>query len=124
LDQDALVTAGRLIVSELNKANINPRAALWLYSPDIDSWKLLIVPKEKYNDVREFYRIIVSIINANQSSFQGISPSTIEMVKPEYPTVKALRRSIHVKDDSLFTASKSAFEGVYVEKLIVLLLDA
>ncbi len=119
-----MIEAGLLLVHKLDERGIAPEAALWLYFPDREVWRLVLAltkvgqvgPKEVYGEVR---RVLV----AAESELHGLSLDNITVMRPDDPIVVLLRTAIttgpgiagiRLKND---VVNGTLIEGAYIYRL-------
>ena len=84
------IDGGERLVSTLEKAGLDIRAALWLYSSDPDKWELVIAsPFIDQNGPKKTYTFIQSEL-AEMKSVLEIDLEDISVVSPEHRIIKAL----------------------------------
>lgn len=84
------IDGGGKLISILEEAGLDIRAALWLYSSDPDKWELVIAtPFIDQNGPKKTYTFIQSEL-AKMESSPGIDLEDISAVSPEYHIIKAL----------------------------------
>ena len=70
MDQKLLVgpeiEGAKRLVGLMDKAGLNPRAALWVYNEDTEIWRLWIVPAPEIKEKLEFYRRLAVIVSENR----------------------------------------------------------
>lgn len=123
MDQSTLVASGHALIEALTKQGVRPRAAMWVYNDEVDTWKLWIVPDKPKTDVREFYRHISEAVTKNREKIGSLNPGDIELVQDNHPAIRQLRgmfrvgalSSIHLRDNML--------NGFYLIDGIILLMD-
>lgn len=120
MDKDVLVKAGQEIVRLLDQTKIKPRAAVWVFNPDNDIWRLWIVATKKKQDQREFYRLLSESVTNNRDSLQGIDVSDIELVDESHPAIQGLQGFISVEGLSDVHMSNNTFNGFYLPDGIIL----
>lgn len=120
MDQTALVRVGKTLVSLLDKTDIKPRAALWVYNADADTWRLWIVPEKRGTDQREFYRALAGIIAKNREALPGFDISLVELTDATNSALKGLSRMVALAGDSELHLRDNTVNGIYMPDSIVL----
>jgi len=91
-----MIEAGEALVHRLDEQGVQLRSALWLYSPDLEEWKLLLaVPAVADEGPRGVYQQIQQALSDSRSEADGLSLSNISLVKPDAPLISLLRKAIH-----------------------------
>jgi hypothetical protein len=120
MDKNILVTAGTTLINALDQEGVNPRAAVWVYNSETDSWRLWIVPSKSATDKRQFYRLVSEAITKHKDSMQGLDASDTEFVRDTHPAIQALSRMFRVEGASSVSISNNMLNGFYVPDGIVL----
>ncbi len=123
MDQNTLVISGQALVSALDDAGIPPRVAMWVHSPDMDTWKLWIVPHASIKDKLEFYKRVAEIASKNRTATGGIKASDTEMKEDDHPAMQGLRRYITAPGLNSISFSGNKFNGFYLPDGIILRVD-
>ena len=90
-----LIDAGANLVRELDGRGLGPDAAFWLYFPDLQAWKLVLV-KVKVGEVgpRKVYREIQETLTG-APELKELKLDDVSISKPDAPIVALLRKVIH-----------------------------
>lgn len=120
MDQNTLVNAGHVLVTSLDQIGHNPRLAMWVHSPDTDTWKLWIVPPVDMKDKQEFYRIVSEVVTKNRADLGDINASDTEMIPDTHPAVHGLRGFLHMPELGSAHFSGNRFNGFYLPDGIIL----
>lgn len=123
MDKTTLVTNGHRLLDLLLTAGIRSRAALWVHNPEVDIWRLWIVPNPDLTDKREFYRRVAEVISANRNDLPGMDVSDIEYVSDKHPAVRALSLLVKVTTGASVQMSNTNFGGFYLPDCIILQMD-
>ena len=90
-----LIREGAILVEALDKAGVSPDAALWLYSPEVATWKLLLAQtKVKTDGPREVYRTIQKTLNALRNQIAHVRLEDVAVTAPDVPIIKLLAQAI------------------------------
>jgi hypothetical protein len=123
MDKELLVAAGHEIVRALDKRSVKPKAALWVHSSDVDSWKLWLVPTGKTPDKMAFYREVADTIAKNRDKMHGIDISAVEMVPEDSPVIQGMKFVLRMPGLGSAFMSNNTFNGAYIPDGIVLRMD-
>src|SRR3990172_7010512 len=93
------VRAAQALVRRLDEADMRPRAALWAYTSDTDSWRLWIVPPVGMSDKREFYLRLADVFAAHGDELAGLDSGEVQFVDAKHPVIQGLCR--FVRNDGL-----------------------
>jgi hypothetical protein len=120
MDQSALVTSAHALIKELDAAGLPPQIAMWVHSPDTDTWKLWIVPPSSVTDKQEFYRRVAKIITGHQTEMGSLSAADVEMMSITHPAMAGLSQMMRVEGLASVSFSGNKFNGFYLPNGIVL----
>jgi len=123
VDQEVLVTAGRLIMKELQDEGAPPRAVLWVHATDTDTWKLWIIPHKSLSDKREFYRRLATIVAKHRTQLGGVDAADVEIITEQHPAIRGMRRAFKVTGQGVATVRNSLFDGYYLAEAIIMRMD-
>lgn len=114
--EDSLVTSdvngGEALVRALDRAGFPVPAALWLYYPDLERWRLVIATP-RARDPQEAYISIGQI--ADQARIVSPELSRIRLVLPTDPTVATLSRVLRTEGISGVRFTGNMVNGIYVD---------
>jgi hypothetical protein len=120
MDQDLLVTSGQELIKLLDAKGTKPRAALWVYNPDNDIWRLWIVPPANIADKNQFYQLMADVISKNRDQLHGLDISATEFVKDNHPAILGMNRFMRMEGIGSAHVSNNQFNGFYLPDGIVL----
>lgn len=127
MDSNSLVISGHALVRALDKSALSPRLAMWVHSPDIDIWKLWLVPPEGQfrgqESRRDFYVRVAKVIAQEGDALSDIDASDIEMLLDNHPVVEGLRKFIRQPGLGSTHFSGNSFNGFYLPDGIILRCD-
>jgi hypothetical protein len=90
-----MIATGATLVGKLDERGLQPDAALWLYSPDLQQWKLVIVEvKVGKKGPKEVYRQIQKILRESGGEMGELSLDDVALAKPDAPIIALLRASV------------------------------
>lgn len=113
---DDLIDSGEELLKQIDAANVRVDAALWLYFPDIDSWKLMLSmpeiikkgPKATYREVQKAF--------SKMKGERPISLDDVSIAKKDAPILKLLRIVIKTGAGiSNIRFSRNTINGVIIE---------
>jgi len=91
-----MIDAGAALVRKLDERGIQPDAALWLYFPDLQTWKLVIAQvKVGSEGPKQLYRQIQELMGELPQQMHEISLDDVTLSKPDAPVISLLRTAIH-----------------------------
>jgi hypothetical protein len=120
MDTNVLVTTGTNLLRILDKEGLSPRAAMWVHNPEIDSWRLWVVPAKSMSDKRQFYRLVAEAISKHRTDLQGIDASDTELITDTHPAISALSKTFRVEGSSSIFISNNMLNGYYIPDGIIL----
>jgi hypothetical protein len=123
MDQNALVSSGQALVKQLDDAGLKSRVAMWVHSPDTDTWKLWIVPPPELTDKHDFYRRVSVIATKNRDALGGIDASDTEMILDTHPAIKGLKGFLKAPGLQSIHFSGNTFNGYYLPEGTILRVD-
>ena len=90
-----MIETGATLVRKLDERGLQPDAALWLYSPDLEQWKLVIAEvKVGKKGPKEVYRQIQKILTESADEIAELSLDDVALAKPDAPIIALLRAAI------------------------------
>ena len=105
MDQAVLVKSGQELMRLLTGTPAQPRAAMWVFNPDTDIWRLWLVPAKRLTDKHEFYRLLAKTISDNRASLGDLDIGNIEFVKDTHPAIEGLRKMVKIDQGSISMAN-------------------
>jgi hypothetical protein len=120
VDKSALVDDGSKLVRWLDESKLKPRAAMWVYNSETDSWKLWIVPSTGVKDKREFYLELSNIISAHRDEIPGFDISSVEFKAESHPAVQGLKTMFRMEGLGSAHLSNNRLNGFLLPDGIVL----
>jgi hypothetical protein len=90
-----LIDAGARLVKKLDERGLGPDAAFWLYSPEEQTWKLLLVevklakrgPKAAYFEVQK-------VLEKYAQELENIKLDDLVLEKPDARIVQLIRKAV------------------------------
>lgn len=111
---------GAILVKALDDSGFPVYAALWLYNPEKENWRLLLAsksfdntgPMKAYEHINE----VLTSINEQNDAFD-ISLANISFVRTNDPLIKRLGTAIQTDPTSLtgIRFSRNAIDNYYIE---------
>lgn len=90
-----MIDIGGILVRKLDDHGIRPDAAFWLYSPELQQWKLVIADSEVGTlGPKKIYRQIQKILSEYADEIPGISLDDVSLIKPDASIIVLLRVAI------------------------------
>jgi hypothetical protein len=120
VDKEVLVTTGQALIQMLDQTPVKPRVAMWVYNPDMDVWRLWILPDSKLTDKQAFYRILAELISKHRDQLQGLDISAIELKDEKHPALMGLRGFVRAEGLTSVHVSNNRFNDFYLPDGIIL----
>lgn len=120
MDTNALVSDGKKLVQWLDESKLKPRAAMWVYNSETESWKLWIVPAVQVKDKGDFYLELSKIISAHRDEIPGFDISSVEFKTDSHPAVQGLKTMFRMEGLGSAHLSNNRFNGFLLPDGIVL----
>lgn len=90
-----LIDAGAQLIKKLDESNLAPDAAFWLYSPEKQMWKLLLVEaKLAKKGPREVYSEIQKIMTKYGKELGDLKLSDLVLERPDARIVELIRKAL------------------------------
>jgi hypothetical protein len=90
-----MIETGATLVRKLDEQGLRPDAALWLYFPEVQQWKLVIAElKVGTLGPKEIYRKVQQILEKSANEITGLSLDDVALAKPDAPIIVLLRVAI------------------------------
>jgi hypothetical protein len=117
---DSDIEAGRRLIEALDKSPLRVDAALWLYHPDLEEWRLVIAtPMVDDEGLKAAYTAVQSVLR----SLEEPSPIMLDRISIESPNDKLIRTLTRVMNtgsgivNQRFT--RCAFNNVFIEDALI-----
>jgi hypothetical protein len=108
--------AGRNLLEALDAANFPVSGALWLFNPEADDWRLLIVsPRVTDNSLSKAFTQLHQI--AQKLPEFPLLLSAVSLVPPQDPLIVQLRKALKTgpTDIAGIRFSRNVIDGTYIE---------
>ncbi len=90
-----MMELGAVFVRKLDEHGLRPDAALWLYFPEEEQWKLIISNSDVAKvGPKEIYRKIQEILAKYADEISELSLDDVALSKPDAPIISLLRIAI------------------------------
>lgn len=114
------VRAAQVLVGLLDEAGLKPRAALWTYTSDTDSWRLWIVPPVQISDKREFYLRLADVFAAHGDELAGLDSGEVQFVDARHPVIQGLRRIFRAAGLAEIRFTNNVLNGYFLPDAVIL----
>lgn len=87
-----MMEIGAILVRKLDERGMSPEAALWLYFPEEEQWKLVVAEsKLGISGPKKIYQKIQQILADFADELSGLSLADVSLAKPDAPIIALLR---------------------------------
>ena len=114
---EEMIKAGASVIAKLDRDNLPVGAALWMYYPEAEVWRLVIgLPKVKSQGPKQAYERVQSTISKIPKTERTIGLQNISVVDITDPLLSLLRGAIGTGGGiSGIRFSRNTIDGVFVE---------
>ncbi|WP_077619825.1 hypothetical protein [Bacillus sinesaloumensis] len=108
---------GEALIKELDEANFDVHAALWLYESESEYWRLIIASEVvDTHGARKAYEQINDIINQS-GDLKSINLMDITAWSPKHPLIKSLRSVIQTspKEITDIRFSRKTIDNTFID---------
>jgi len=89
-----MIDAGRRLLDTLKSAGVEPMAALWLYMPESERWRLVVVPYDLESaGPKRIYERIQDALSKTEGVVSVIGLADIAVFGPQAPVIDLLRKA-------------------------------
>ncbi len=114
------VRAAQALMRLMDGAGLRPRAALWTYTSETDSWRLWIVPPAGILDKREFYLRLADVFAAHTNELIGLDIGEVQYVDAKHPVIQGLGRILRAEGPAEIRFSNNMLNGYFLPDAVVL----
>jgi hypothetical protein len=119
-----MMESGKRFVQLLDDSNAKPKAAFWIYNPELDDWQLLAGHVDGINDDDEkFNETVTAIWSSNRSQLPELQVTDIGLALSNAPILELLNAVVNTGDEILginFTREEIngiVIDGVYLYRM-------
>lgn len=119
-----MMESGKRFVQLLDDNNTKPKAAFWIYNPELDDWQLLAGHVDGINDDDEkFNETVTAILSSNRSQLPELQVTDIGLALSNAPILGLLNSVVNTGDEILginFTREEIndiIIDGVYLYRM-------
>jgi hypothetical protein len=119
-----MMESGKRFVQLLDDNNAKPKAAFWIYNPELDDWQLLAGHVNSINDDSEkFNETVTAILSSNRSQLPELQVTDIGLALSSAPILELLNAVVNTGDEILginFTREEIndiVIDGVYLYRM-------
>jgi hypothetical protein len=113
MDQNALVRDASNLIRWLDETSVRPRAAMWVYNSETDSWKLWIVPAGNVSK-SEFFLKLSEVISAHRNDLPGFDISEVEFKADNHPAIEGLKSMMRLEGIGSAHLSNNRVNGFFL----------
>lgn len=94
--------SGKRFVELLIENSASPKAAFWIYNPELGEWMLLMGHVNGINDDNEaFNQLVTTLYSANQAQLPELTISDIGLAQSNAPILKLLNSVVNTGNEIL-----------------------
>ena len=114
---DDMIAAGAQLIGYLDQAQFPVQAAVWLYRPESELWRLMIAsPGVKSEGPRKAYARLQVVLTGMPENHPRVGLQNISIVDAQDPFISLLRTAIRTGPGiSSIRFSRNMVNGTYVE---------
>ena len=119
-----MMESGKRFVALLDKNDLNPKAAFWIYNSELDDWILLLGHLNGIDDDDDtFSETIAALYASHQSELPELNMTDIGLAKANAPILELLDSVVNTGDEILginFTREEIngiVIDGVYLYRM-------
>jgi hypothetical protein len=118
---DAMVEAGAELTRKLNESGMHTTAALWLFDPEINEWRLLFAsPEVSAEGPRKVYERIDSALEELGDKASAAPFSVIRLLDPNAELVQLLKTAIRTGSGvGPIRFSKNVINGHFIDDALI-----
>jgi len=114
---EPLIEAGSALVSKLDEMGLPVQAALWLFDPEVNEWKLRISSKEaREKGSLAIYPKIDEALEAIGPGEKDVPLLGINLIDPKSELIRRLRTGPGIKR---IRFKKNVADGTYIEDALI-----
>jgi hypothetical protein len=118
------VAAGLELVKLLDQAGFPVTAAVWIYFPDAEEWRLVIRTPRAGKDLLEAYREVATAMDQKGDLRQRLNLARVKLVPPSDRTLQAMGQMIHADGLNTIRFSRNVINGIYIDDALIYRLAA
>jgi hypothetical protein len=112
-----MIQAGARLTEQLDQAQVDVRASLWMYYPDVSSWRLLLaIPGVSKEGPKKIYKEVQTALMHLQDEFPTLTLSDIAITTPDNSLLETLRLVVRTaREISGIRFSRNTINQTYIE---------
>lgn len=112
-----MMKSGKRFVELLIESRATPKAAFWIYNPEIDNWMLLMGHVNGIDDDDLQFNQLVTVTHAsNQSQLPELEVSDVGLAQAKAPILELLNSVVNTGDDTLgINFSQEEINGTIID---------
>ncbi len=116
-----LIEAGERFLRKLDERGVRPDAAFWLYSRDLDGWKLVVAEVNLGKDgPQRIYKRFQKVLAGLAGEGFIIALNDLTLAKPDAPIVSLLKGAVRASPGaSGVRLRNSGIDGTFIEDAYV-----
>lgn len=121
---DADIQMGVELVEMLDKALFPVTAAVWIYFPDVEQWRLLIRTPKAEKDLLGALREVATTMDANGDLRSRIDFSRIKLVPPKDKVLAAMGSTVKAEGLTTIRFVRNVIDGILIDDALIYRLAA
>ena len=115
------IESGKILLEELDKAEIKVDAAFWFFFSDSSSWKLVFsLPQEIKKGPKKAYSVIQKVYSKIGNKLPGLSINDVVLSNIADPLIKILKVMIHTGPEiSEIRLTQNMINGTFIEDAVM-----
>ncbi len=118
------IELGAKLVSALDQAGFDVKAAAWIFFPDTDMWKLVIASESASSNLRDAFIAVARVLDSGDAELKGFDLSRISIVPPDNKMFAAMGSVMSVQGVSPVRFTHNFINGVYIDDALIYRLAA
>ncbi|MHC3994729.1 hypothetical protein ACXWTF_07850 [Thiomicrolovo sp. ZZH C-3] len=107
--------SGARFVELLDEEGLKPKAAFWIYNPELDAWQLLVGHLDTLDDAA-FDPAVAELLAAHASELPELAVSDIGLAFDDAPILELLNSVVNTGDEILgINFSREEINGVVID---------
>ncbi len=118
------IDAGRELVSLLDASGFPVTAAVWIYFPDVDEWRLVIRTPKAAKNLQEALLEIAQTMDDHGDLRRRIDLARLKLVPPTDKMLQAIGRVVRVDGLNTVRFSRNVINGMFIGDALIYRLAA
>lgn len=122
------IQEGAHLLRAMQHKGVMPKAAMWFYDSDAETWKLIVASEKLDEDYLSSYRILGGIIR--ELGLKNLNVSEVQLTKTSDPLIQGIASMQEIertapidfvksRASNIYRMTKSRINGIYVDDALV-----